>query len=332
MNKRFILSHFFIFSTIVFQINSLFAQNTKITREEYIDTYKNIAISEMIEHGVPASIKLAQAILESGDGNSALARQANNHFGIKCHLGWEGEKFIQDDDAKDECFRVYDRAEQSFRDHTQFLKTRRWYASLFELDKTDYKSWAHGLKKAGYATNPKYPELLIGLIERHQLYEYDLVTSIADAGGSTKTQKKEKEDGVKREMKHNINADINSLEVRKNNDVKYVLSIEGDTPYKIAKELNMMLWQIYKYNDLGKRDQIQPGTVIYIQPKRNRSRKHKTHTVERGQTMYTISQKYGVKYNKLLKFNPQLKNQVTPNIGETVYLRRAGLRGRMQDK
>lgn len=159
----------FLFITSFFISTLIFAQagSKRISREEYINTYKDDAIEEMQRTGIPASITLAQGILESGDGNSALARYARNHFGIKCHSDWKGATFTMDDDAKDECFRKYKHALESYKDHSDFLTGRNRYAFLFELKLTDYKGWAHGLKKAGYATNPKYPKLLIDIIERN---------------------------------------------------------------------------------------------------------------------------------------------------------------------
>jgi len=145
----------------------------KITVEEYIDKYQDLAISEMKKHRIPASIKMAQAILESGSGNSELAVKANNHFGIKCHKGWTGKTYHKDDDEKDECFRKYKSPEDSYRDHSHFLTSRDRYKSLFDLEITDYKGWAYGLKQAGYATNPRYPELLIRIIEVNGLTRLD---------------------------------------------------------------------------------------------------------------------------------------------------------------
>ena len=149
----------------------------KITRSDYIEMYAPFAVKEMLISGVPASITLAQGILESGDGNSTLSRNANNHFGIKCHGMWEGDKYYMDDDAKGECFRVYTSVFDSYRDHSEFLSGRSRYAALFELRRTDYKGWAHGLKKAGYATNPKYPALLIKIIEENALAKFDKMKS-----------------------------------------------------------------------------------------------------------------------------------------------------------
>lgn len=156
---------------------------TSLSGLAYIEQYKDIAIAEMEQYGIPASIKLAQALLESGNGNSTLARKANNHFGIKCTPEWKGRTTRHDDDYRNECFRVYERVEDSFHDHSQFLLRNR-YAALFKLDKDDYKGWARGLKAAGYATNPRYADLLISLIERYELYQYDRLR--AQAGRSTR--------------------------------------------------------------------------------------------------------------------------------------------------
>src|SRR5476649_1691290 len=145
---------------------------THITSLEYIDRYKNTAIQEMNLYGIPASITLAQGLFESGSGNGELARVANNHFGIKCSPDWKGKSYFKDDDNKNDCFMVYDRPEDSFRDHSNFLKKKN-YARLFELDKNDYQGWAYGLKQAGYATNPKYPQILIGIIQKYNLDQYD---------------------------------------------------------------------------------------------------------------------------------------------------------------
>jgi LysM repeat protein len=322
----------FSFFVLYLFVSQIFAQSqeVKITRDQYINTYKDIAIKEMLIHGVPASIKLAQAILESSDGNSALAKEANNHFGIKCHAGWEGNRFIQDDDAKDECFRVYERSIQSFIDHTQFLKTRRWYAPLFELDRKDYKAWAYGLKKAGYATNPKYPELLIGLIEKHNLHQYDLVSEMPNISYDIIDDKSKKEVVITEEPKAEKIEWKSDLSVKSNNDIKFVYARKDDTPYKISKELKMMMWQIYKYNDLNKKDQLKEGDIVYLQPKRNKSKKVETHKVNKGETLKMISQKYGVKLNKLELYNPQIKNLSSPNQGDIIYLSRKGLRERKQ--
>lgn len=166
-----LFKRYLLFVILILFVNSLSAQH--LSRQQYINKYKDIAIKQMNGYGIPASIILAQACLESANGNSELAVKANNHFGIKCHSSWSGKKYKYDDDKKRECFRKYAKPEDSFKDHSIFLKSGKRYASLFDLPKGDYKQWAHGLKAAGYATNPKYAYLLIDIIEKNQLYKYD---------------------------------------------------------------------------------------------------------------------------------------------------------------
>jgi LysM repeat protein len=291
-------------------VQTVFAQpaERKYSRKEYVERWKDEAVLQMKQTGVPASITLAQAILESGDGNSPLARYANNHFGIKCHDDWKGETFIQDDDHSNECFRKYENAEDSFRDHSIFLSTRSNYSKLFALATTDYKGWAHGLKNAGYATNPQYAYLLIQVIEENNLDQYDREQTFA---------RKE----VKPEIKPVITVGFKKHPVKvHDNHIRYVIAKEGDTPYKIAKEFEMGLWQIYKYNDLGNDAKIKEGDIIYLQPKRNNAR-FAFHTVAEGETMKKISQQYGVKLNKLYKRN-HLPRGTEPKTGTVIYLRK----------
>jgi len=280
----------------------------KNSPEEYINKYKSEAIREMLMHGVPASITLAQGMLESANGNSPLAIYANNHFGIKCHRGWDGLTFIQDDDTKDECFRKYTNVLDSYSDHSRFLSGRGRYASLFDLKKTDYKGWAKGLKKAGYATNPRYPQLLISLIERYKLYEYDQVKEMP----SLMPEPDE-------------TASVPVLKGRKvqlHNRVKYIVVKAGDTYFEIASNLDMMLWQLYKYNDLKKNDKLRVGQVIYLQPKRNRAKRgYEYHVAKRGETMYAISQKYAVKIKSLYRMNRMVEGS-QPDPGQRISLRK----------
>lgn len=292
-------------------VQSVFAQpaERRYSRKEYIERWKDEAIAQMNQTGIPASITLAQGILESADGNSPLARYANNHFGIKCHADWKGESFIQDDDRSNECFRKYDNAEESFRDHSIFLSTRSNYTKLFDLASTDYKGWAHGLKSAGYATNPQYAYLLIQIIEENDLNEYDREQTFA---------RKE----AKPEIKPVIAVGFKKHEVKvHDNNIRFVIAKDGDTPYKIAKEFEMGLWQIYKYNDLNTNEKIKDGDIIYLQPKRNKAR-FEFHTVEKGDSMKKISQKYGVKLSKLYKRN-HLKRGTEPQLGTVIYLRKS---------
>lgn len=283
----------------------------RISRDEYISMYKDIAIQEMKNSLIPASITLAQGILESGDGNSELAKKANNHFGIKCH-DWSGEKIFHDDDKKQECFRKYRKASESYRDHSEFLKKSR-YASLFELKITDYKGWAKGLKKAGYATNPKYPELLIALIEKHKLYEYDIPS------------KKIKEKKVKKSNAHSEISKPKSKRIGDHrvkmheNNIKYILVKQSDSFEKIAEEFNMGEWQLYKYNDWPKDKELFGSGVLFLQPKRGKARSE-FHITEWGESLWDVSQLHGIKLKKLLRKNGLQANE-NVEAGTKLYLR-----------
>jgi len=215
---------------------------THVTSLEYIDRYKDIAIKEMNLYGIPASITLAQGLFESGSGNGELARVANNHFGIKCSADWKGKSYYKDDDNKNDCFRVYDKAEDSFRDHSNFLKKKN-YARLFELDKNDYRGWAIGLKQCGYATNPKYAELLIGVIEKYNLDQYD-----QPEGG---IQKIKREDRVFTQIDQNIGKAIkDSLVAATPVDKLYTVK-QGDTLYNISKRFGLTVDQLKGYNNMA---------------------------------------------------------------------------------
>ena len=280
----------------------------RVSRDEYIDMWKDEAITQMLEHGIPASITLAQGILESANGNSALAKYANNHFGIKCH-NWTGPTFVQDDDKRDECFRKYESAKQSFHDHSLFLSGRSRYASLFTLKITDYKGWAHGLKRAGYATNPKYAYLLIDLIEDHNLDQFDREVYLSNAKPK-KTEKIDQE--IVLHTGHSIKLQTNGIQ--------FVMAKKGDTFYKISKEFDVALNQLYRYNDLNKEAVLHIDDIIYIQPKRNRS-KIDTHTVRKGDSMWKIAQIYGVKLKKLYKKN-NMNPGDEPSKGDVINLKR----------
>lgn len=278
----------------------------KMTAVQYIEKFKDDAIKEMLAHGVPASITLSQGMLESGNGNSDLAVYANNHFGIKCHKGWEGPSYIKDDDAKDECFRKYPSVLESYSDHSQFLRSRSRYAFLFELKRTDYKGWAKGLKEAGYATDPKYTERLLEIIETHQLYKYDEVEGMPTINVLTETQKHPET--------------IEAREILRFRMIKYIIVKPGDTFYKIAKDTDKDLWQLYKYNDLEDNDKLIAGQKLYLQPKRNKA-KESFHTVKKGETMKSISQLHGIKLKKLYKKNNMTPGQ-EPKPGDKLYLRK----------
>ncbi|MDA8669939.1 glucosaminidase domain-containing protein [Flavobacteriales bacterium] len=289
-----ILSKYFkcIAIGLVISTNSAFGQ--EISRKEYIEKYSSLAVKQMHQYKIPASITLAQGILESNNGNSRLATKANNHFGIKCH-GWEGKKIFADDDKKNECFRNYKNVLESFVDHSLFLNKYSRYEFLFDYKITDYKSWAKGLKKAGYATNNKYPELLIKIIEENKLYQFD----------SKKIDK-------------NLISGKRNIYMHPNK-IKYVISKNQETYKTIAKSLNIKLKQILKYNDDNNQSVLNVGTKVFIQPKRNRS-KQRIHVVNNGEDLRTISQTYGVKMKSLKKRNQLiLKNSL--NNGDKLRLR-----------
>lgn len=282
---------------------ALSATEKRLSRGEYITKWKDEALRQMVEHKIPASITLAQGIVESGNGNSELARKANNHFGIKCHSDWKGKRSYHDDDAKGECFRKYPSAEESFHDHSEFLKKKR-YASLFDLNITDYKGWAKGLKKCGYATSPKYAKMLIDIIEQNNLDKYDKEGLRMMKGKQPIPEPKEDEHVVLANDDELPGVDLTLARHVKlsDNNIKFILAESGDTYESIAKDLDLMPWQIWKYNDLAKSSSPQAGQKLYIQPKRARC-KTKTHTVQDGETMWEISQKYGVKMKKIYKRN-----------------------------
>jgi LysM repeat protein len=289
----------------------MFGQD-KLTTEAYIDTYKDIAVAEMYRTGIPASITLAQGILESGSGNSRLAVEANNHFGIKCHE-WNGDFIREDDDLKDECFRKYADALQSYIDHSEFLMSRSRYAFLFSYDKTDYKKWAHGLKKAGYATNPKYAPLLIGLIERFELHQYDHASmpqiAYKPAGSSN--------DPVA--MKNGNPRPLYTTGIFQNNRINAVILQPNQQLADIAKAYDIRVARLKRYNELDDGFYLEPGMKVYLQPKRNKG-EVKEHTVKEGETMFLISQNYGIQLEKLYKRNKMTWGS-QPEVGETLRLR-----------
>ncbi|SEL80905.1 glucosaminidase domain-containing protein [Parapedobacter koreensis] len=227
---------------------------TSTSGYEYIDRYKDVAISEMDKYGIPASIKLAQALLESGNGNSTLAREANNHFGIKCTPEWIGGKTYQDDDRRDDCFRVYEHAEDSFKDHSQFLLRKR-YESLFELDKDDYKGWAKGLKSAGYATNPRYADMLIDLIERYQLHQYDRAES--------RNEKIRREEVVQTEIVENKPEELQVAQAKAPVRIDIHEVKQGDTLAEIARKYGMSTADLMDLNGL-KTESLFVGQLILV--------------------------------------------------------------------
>lgn len=306
---------------------SLTAQ--KNTRQDYIRKYYKIAISEMQSYGIPASITMAQGILESNNGNGYLATEANNHFGIKCH-DWTGPSVHKDDDAKDECFRKYFETEDSYKDHSLFLTTRSRYAFLFDLKEDDYKGWAKGLKKAGYATDPHYPAKLIKIIEDNELF---LLDEFALSSNPEKVN-------LPVMIPQNDNTIIEAAPVVDKTVVKpiidkihtspnglHYLVIQNEITYKaIAENHHLHLWEVYKFNDLEKEAKApELGQRIYLQRKRSKVKKGAlTHTVIPGETMYEIAQKYGIRLKSLYKIN-NMNNGTQVQVGEAIKLNKKAL-------
>jgi LysM repeat protein len=306
--------------TVIFAITDSFSQ--RITIFEYIDTYSGVAVSEMHRSGIPASIKLAQGILESGFGNSLLATEGRNHFGIKCHNTWTGARIYHDDDQKGECFRKYNNASESWIDHTEFLVGGNRYAFLFEYELTDYKSWARGLSRAGYATDPNYPQRLIDLIERYNLHLYDtndnvpisLIISENRANANTNNASQRDSDFGW--------FYIEQYPIYKNNKTDFILAMEGDTHASLANEMDIMLWQLLRFNDVKSSAQLYDGQRIYIQAKRRKATKNNpTHTVREGDTMYSISQDYAIKLKRLYFLN-NMEEGSQSEVGNVLNLRK----------
>ncbi len=293
----------------------------RLTPEDYIAQWKEVAVRKMKEHGIPASITLAQGLLESGNGNSKLARDGNNHFGIKCTPDWTGGKTYHDDDAKGECFRKYKDATQSYEDHAKFLQRQR-YASLFELKPTDYKGWAHGLKKAGYATDPSYAPKLISLIERYELHKLDKGIDVTykpsakpPTPASGKTGKRPTQGGETITIGGGRAVDV--FQGR----IKYVRAKQGETFRTLARELEMTHGMLARWNDMDKEATLSDGQRIYIQPKRNAAKGAATHTARDGESLWSVSQEHGVKLARLAKYNG-LPSDARLRAGQKVQLRK----------
>ena len=298
----------------------------KMTIQQYIDRYREDAIREMHEDGVPASITLAQGIKESNAGNSPLAIRANNHFGIKCQKNWTGAQYIQDDDLKDECFRSYETVLQSYADHSEFLKSRPRYAFLFLLPPTDYRGWALGLKAAGYATDPNYAKYLIKIIEEDKLYNLDtvknpspeLLASIDNFFGVG--EKDLVKDSLHPRTIGDFENDLPKHTIKKNNGLRCVIALGGETIDEICNEFDLDPNSLTYFNELNpeKKTHFRKGQLIYLQAKRTKGSEHK-HTVAKGEDMYTISQLFGIKLKTLYKKN-HLQIGTQPDPGTVLML------------
>ena len=278
--------------------------------EKYVMQYSVIAVEQMERHGIPASITLAQGLLESGAGKSKLATEANNHFGIKADSRWSGSTYSHLDNGNWHKFRVYKNAEKSYEDHSLFLVGNSRYSALFKLDRTDYKGWARGLKNAYYAEDREYDKKLIGIIERYGLHKYDNYT-VADA-----RKNRQKADNEEKRV-----ADT-PKEILMANGLPYVIANAGDTYETLSAQTGISKRRIRKYNELYKEYSFKEGDIVYLKSKNNKAVKgYDFHTTKNGESLYSISQMYGIKLKAIYKMNPQYISYTTLKVGDVVRLR-----------
>jgi LysM repeat protein len=309
------------------------AQNTEVILN-YINTYKDLAIEEMQRTGVPASIKLAQGIHETTAGTSDLVQQSNNHFGIKCKDTWTGASVFHDDDSRGECFRKYPSAIESYRDHSDFLKSSDRYSFLFKLEPTDYKDWAYGLKRAGYATNPRYPQIIIGLIEDYHLQDYTLIAlgkmatpENAIVKATIETEQKQtgpsfvikQEETIKQPEKIIDKPSYPEGTEFRINDTRVIYAKKETSFLAIAQEYNIPLARLFEFNDMPPSETVNKDQLIYLQRKR-KTGNNEFHTIQAGETLYDIAQTEAIRLETLLEYN-LLRQDMKPAIGEQLNLR-----------
>ncbi len=324
--------------TVIFFLSILFAKismaQNAVDIVNYINSYKDLAIAEMQRSGIPSSIILAQGIHETEAGTSELVRKSNNHFGIKCKSSWAGSVVYHDDDERGECFRSYDKPEDSYKDHSDFLKSSVRYASLFKIDPMDYSAWAYGLKKAGYATNIHYPQILIKLIEDYNLQQYTLIAMGKIKQEDEKILVKEN-DNILVPVKTAANVvkadkDV-SIEMPAApkypdgeftiNNTKVIFAKAGTSLLSIAEQYNISLSRLVDFNDLKIENVLMKDQLLFLQRKRKVS-DNEFHVVKQGETIYDICQSEGVRYDSILEMN-QLANGSQPAVGEKIYLQSA---------
>ncbi|MFL5741510.1 MAG: glucosaminidase domain-containing protein [Flavisolibacter sp.] len=314
--------------TILFALisNLVFAQSTETVRN-YIGTYKDIAIAEEIRTGVPAAITLAQGIHETGAGTSDLVLASNNHFGIKCKGDWTGASVFHDDDAKGECFRKYEDPRDSYKDHSDFLKNRPNYTSLFKLDPTDYKGWAYGLKRCGYATNPRYAQILIKLIEDYNLEDYTMLALSGKYSGdgnnaawaSADASKSDAETETKTVVQPVVQKTvIYPSGVFRINQTDVVFVNKGTAYLKIAEEHNLSLTRLFEFNEIKPADIAEKDGLVFLQRKR-KTGTNEFHIVSEGENLHDIAQNEGIRLEDLMQLN-LLREGMQPQAGERLYL------------
>lgn len=344
-----------LFLLISLLVLSKFSAQTWATEDQYIQKFAQYAVEEMEKYKIPASITLAQGLLETGGGQSRLAQEGKNHFGIKCKEDWTGKTMKHTDDAPNECFRVYDDPKQSYEDHSVFLATRKYYTKLFELDMKDYKAWAHGLKKAGYATNPRYASILIGKIEKYKLYEFDEVNSKEVTYALLKKYPDLKDDRTfmaslepakqvkeikkasqpvtvtvpykatsyaeqkKRVERIKKEETLNTILIKShpNNGLKYIVIPEDTNVKYIADKFKISESKILKWNELES-DVLKKNAIVFLESK-NSDGNTPTYKAASGEDMYDIAQKFGIKLNKLYAKNRMNEGQ-KPSAGQLIYL------------
>ena len=323
---------------LVLGMSAAAQQDAQTPQARYIARYAPIAVNEMYRTGVPASITLAQGIIESASGLSTLAVDGNNHFGIKCHNSWNGRTMRADDDRKNECFRAYDSAEESFRDHSDFLRYRDRYKFLFDFQTTDYKSWAYGLKQAGYATDPSYASKLIKCVEDYGLSRYDRMTvdeALSESG-------QEAESPVEREVESGIPDSPLKIEAGEiypgaageeyrfslsrtlysRNGVPFVYAVEGETYASIASKYHLFKSEILKFNDVSRDAELLPGDIVYLEPKKKQTVRglDKYIVGSEGESFHTICQRFAVREKSIRKLN-HLPASYEPREGDEILLR-----------
>ncbi len=311
------------------------AQNERDRISKYIDRYKELAISEMLRTGIPASITLAQGVLETGSGQSILAQNANNHFGIKCKSDWQGETIAYDDDARGECFRKYACVEDSYKDHSDFLRTRPNYASLFTIDPSDYQGWAIGLKKAGYATNPSYAERLMRVIEEHNLQQYTLL-ALQKGGGSSNSRalaaaSRPAADIVSTASANPVPFNRNSVSqpapkkpnypagVFIMNGTKVIYAEAGTSLFAVANIHRVTYNKLMEFNELDNKDILERDQLVFLE-KKPRKGVNEFHTVAVNESLYDICQKEAVQMSSVMEYN-HLQKGMVPAVGEKLYLK-----------
>lgn len=305
-------NRFFAFWVACMTVMIAFAQGGQNAQWRYIENYKDMAIDQMRRYRIPASITLGQGLLESGAGKSRLATEAHNHFGIKVGMNWTGPYIVMADDRPNDRFRKYRSDDESYEDHSRFLVNGQRYRSLFNLKITDYKGWAHGLKKAGYATNPRYAEMLIGVIERFNLQQFDSYTSGRyHARTRTSAQAQAESDFFRYHIVYRVNKNY------------MIIANSGDTWESVARETGVSVRKLLKYNERPKGSPLRTGDIVYLEKKSKKADKvYKgvPHVVQPGESLYDIAQRYGIRLKYLYTLNA-LPADYTPQVGDLIWLR-----------